>query len=131
MDFPFIFSLGGRQALNGIPQETITQVNNSGKGWIENAWVDQKAVLQHQAVGYFLGHGGWNSIVESLAQGVPRILWPLAQCDQAINAALLSTREAPVGFELLQVSHKLTYMVPVFANSKIVNMRSRYEREKL
>ena len=40
----------------------------------------------------------WNRPKSSLAQGIPIILWPLAQCDQAINAALLSTRKNPVAF---------------------------------
>lgn len=105
LDFRFVFALGGGRGPSIIPQEMIQSVNSSGKGWIESSWVDQKAVLQHHAVGWFLGHGGWNSITESIAQGVPMIMWPLVQCDQAINAANLSTREHPVAFELLQASH--------------------------
>ena len=90
-------------ARNAIREETIRRLNSSGKGWIHNSWVDQHAVLQHPSVGWFLTHGGWNSVSESLVQGIPLILWPLQQTDQAINSALLSTRKNALGFELLQV----------------------------
>ncbi|MCJ1398745.1 hypothetical protein MMC11_001946 [Xylographa trunciseda] len=103
LPFPFVFSLGGTLATNAVPADTIERVNASGAGLVCNAWVDQQAVLQHPALGWFLSHGGWNSISESLAQGVPMIVWPLSQSDQAINAAMLATGERPVAFELMQI----------------------------
>lgn len=104
MEFPFVLCLGGLASKNAIPEGIMESTNSSGKGWIHNSWVDQQAILQHPSVGWFLSHGGWNSISESMAQGIPMILWPLQQSDQALNAALLSTRDDPLGFELLQVS---------------------------
>ena len=59
-------------------------------------------MLQHPALGWFLSHSGWNSITESLAQGVPMIVWPLSRSDQAINAAMLATGKRPVALELMQ-----------------------------
>ncbi|KAG0532709.1 hypothetical protein BDA96_04G130400 [Sorghum bicolor] len=40
-------------------------------------WCPQEEVLRHAAVGCFLTHGGgWNSVCESVAAGVPMVCWP-------------------------------------------------------
>ncbi|KAJ7436856.1 hypothetical protein FB451DRAFT_1453522 [Mycena latifolia] len=97
--FPFIFALGGKLA--SLPKELIERVNSSSKGLICAFWVEQRAILQHNGVGWFLTHGGWNSISESLSQGVPLIVWPTTG-EQPINAALLSSGTYPVAIELMQ-----------------------------
>ena len=56
-------------AANGLSVETISRINASGQGLIQNGWVDQRRILQHSSTGWFLTHAGWNSISESLAQG--------------------------------------------------------------
>jgi UDP:flavonoid glycosyltransferase YjiC (YdhE family) len=51
------------------------------------AWSPQKAVLGHPAVTAFFSHGGGNSILESLAAGVPLIIMPFFG-DQPMNAMI-------------------------------------------
>ncbi|KAJ7751878.1 hypothetical protein DFH07DRAFT_825755 [Mycena maculata] len=98
--FPFIFALGGKMA--SLPREIIDRVNSSGRGLVCESWVEQRAILQHAGVGWFLTHGGFNSITESLSQGIPLIIWP-TNAEQPVNAALLSSEPNPVAIELLQV----------------------------
>lgn len=51
-------------------------------------WCDQSAVLSDLAVGGFLTHCGWNSIVESVWNGVPMICYPFF-VDQPTNRKLV------------------------------------------
>lgn len=48
-------------------------------------WAPQVAVLAHSAIGGFVSHCGWNSLLESLWFGVPTATWPL-YAEQQANA---------------------------------------------
>ena len=48
-------------------------------------WAPQVEVLAHRAIGGFVSHCGWNSILESLWHGVPIAAWPV-YAEQQINA---------------------------------------------
>jgi hypothetical protein len=48
-------------------------------------WAPQVAILAHPAIGGFVSHCGWNSVLESLRLGVPIATWPL-YAEQQFNA---------------------------------------------
>ncbi|KAI3798198.1 hypothetical protein L1987_33467 [Smallanthus sonchifolius] len=51
-------------------------------------WCSQVEVLNHQAIGCFLTHCGWNSTTEALAAGVPTVGFP-QWSDEATNAKMI------------------------------------------
>ncbi|KAI9079927.1 hypothetical protein K1719_038173 [Acacia pycnantha] len=59
------------------------------QGMVVPFWAPQAQVLSHMAIGGYVCHCGWNSIVESIINGVPLIAWPLF-AEQKLNAAMVS-----------------------------------------
>ncbi|KAI3860786.1 hypothetical protein MKW92_048125 [Papaver armeniacum] len=39
-----------------------------GKGLVERGWVNQRRILSHKAIGGFLSHCGWNSVMAMMAE---------------------------------------------------------------
>uniref|UniRef100_A0A0D9XD87 Glycosyltransferase n=1 Tax=Leersia perrieri TaxID=77586 RepID=A0A0D9XD87_9ORYZ len=58
-----------------------------GRGMVVREWVDQWRILRHASVKGFLSHCGWNSVMESIAAGVPLAVWPMG-AEQPLNAVL-------------------------------------------
>ena len=61
-------------------------------------WAPQVTILSHPAIGGFVSHCGWNSILESIWFGVPIAAWPMF-AEQQFNAFQL-VREFEIGVEL-------------------------------
>ncbi|KAL0796789.1 hypothetical protein Bca101_068166 [Brassica carinata] len=59
-----------------------------GRGIVFRGWAPQVAVLSHVAVGGFLSHCGWNSVMEAVASGTMILAWPMG-ADQFVDARLL------------------------------------------
>ncbi|CAM0882839.1 unnamed protein product [Alopecurus aequalis] len=54
------------------------------RGFVVKNWAPQAEVLQHGAVGAFVTHCGWNSVLEGIVSGVPMICWPM-YAEQRMN----------------------------------------------
>uniref|UniRef100_A0A1J3IU29 Glycosyltransferase n=1 Tax=Noccaea caerulescens TaxID=107243 RepID=A0A1J3IU29_NOCCA len=84
----FLWSLRTEDVANDddlLPEGFLDRV--SGRGMI-CGWSPQVEILAHKAVGGFVSHCGWNSIVESLWFGVPIVTWPM-YAEQQLNAFLM------------------------------------------
>ncbi|CAH8261355.1 unnamed protein product [Arabidopsis lyrata] len=69
-----------------LPEGFFDRTKDKGK---VIGWAPQMAVLAKPAVGGFVTHGGWNSILESLWFGVPIAPWPL-YAEQKFNAFMMA-----------------------------------------
>ncbi|PRQ22973.1 putative flavonol 3-O-glucosyltransferase [Rosa chinensis] len=70
-----------------LPNEEFEQ-RLEDKGLIIRGWAPQLLILEHEAVGAFMTHCGWNSILEGVAAGVPMITWPVS-AEQFYNEKLV------------------------------------------
>ncbi|KAF8019214.1 hypothetical protein BT93_G0027 [Corymbia citriodora subsp. variegata] len=59
------------------------------KGLIIRGWAPQALILDHEAIGGFVTHCGWNSILEAVTVGVPLVTWPVA-AEQFYNEKLVN-----------------------------------------
>ncbi|KAM4087822.1 hypothetical protein ACB094_07G024700 [Castanea mollissima] len=48
-----------------------------GKGLIIRGWAPQMMILDHEAVGGFVTHCGWNSTLEGVSARLPMVTWPV------------------------------------------------------
>lgn len=60
-----------------------------GKGLIIRGWAPQVLILDHEAVGGFVTHCGWNSALEGISAGLPMVTWPVF-AEQFYNEKLIT-----------------------------------------
>ncbi|KAI3820917.1 hypothetical protein L1987_08471 [Smallanthus sonchifolius] len=82
----YIFSMkaSGSSSIRSEFEEDLV----AGRGFVVKGWAPQLAILKHRAVGSYLTHCGWNSMLEGIAAGVMTLAWPMG-ADQFANATLL------------------------------------------
>ncbi|KAG0586398.1 hypothetical protein KC19_2G087700 [Ceratodon purpureus] len=62
-----------------------------GRGLLQSSWAPQPKILSHRAVGLFMSHCGWNSILEAISTSTP-ILGRPCFVDQWLNATFLEDK---------------------------------------
>ncbi|XP_031262984.1 hydroquinone glucosyltransferase-like [Pistacia vera] len=78
---------GQNEFLKFLPEGFLERTK--GRGLVVPSWAPQAQVLSHDSTGGFLTHCGWNSVLESVVNGVPLIAWPL-YAEQKMNAVTLT-----------------------------------------
>ncbi|KAH7689861.1 UDP-glucuronosyl/UDP-glucosyltransferase protein, partial [Dioscorea alata] len=71
----FVWVIGSGEVVEWIPEGFEKRVQ--GRGLVVKGWAPQTEILNHRAVGGFVCHCGWNSVMEAVVGGVPVITWPL------------------------------------------------------
>ncbi|KAG4987886.1 hypothetical protein JHK85_030869 [Glycine max] len=77
----------GDVVLDYLPKGFVKRTE--GVGVVVPMWAPQAEILGHPATGCFVTHCGWNSVLESVLNGVPMVAWPL-YAEQKMNAFMLS-----------------------------------------
>lgn len=81
---PFIWSLRDNSKVH-LPNGFLEKTKVNG---LIVPWAPQLDILAHSAVGVFITHCGWNSLLESISGGVPMICRPFFG-DQRLNGQLI------------------------------------------
>ncbi|KAK6143590.1 hypothetical protein DH2020_023938 [Rehmannia glutinosa] len=68
---------------------TLFSATQLRKGLMIKGWAPQVLILEHESVGGFLTHCGWNSLLEGVIAGKPMITWPIS-AEQFSNEKLVT-----------------------------------------
>ncbi|PRQ60230.1 putative hexosyltransferase [Rosa chinensis] len=86
------------------------------RGLIVKSWAPQVAVLNHDSLGGFVSHCGWNSVLEAVCAGVPIVSWPL-YAEQRFNRVIL--------VEEIKIALPMNESLDGFVNATEVEKRVR------
>jgi hypothetical protein len=85
---PIGFDIKGEFREEWLPEGFEKRMTERKQGLLVHNWAPQLEILSHESTGAFLSHCGWNSVLESLSQGIPIIGWPMG-AEQIYNLKML------------------------------------------
>nr|QSB46670.1 glycosyltransferase [Rubia yunnanensis] len=123
-----------------FPKGFEDRIKENGKGLIIKGWAPQLLILNHESVGAFVTHCGWNSTLESVSSGVPMITWPMF-AEQFLNEKLLTdvlkigvavgaTQWSRVNVEVLKGEKLAEAVARVMVGGEAVAIRTRAKELK-
>ncbi|MBA0744504.1 hypothetical protein Gogos_007119, partial [Gossypium gossypioides] len=92
-----------------LPQGFLERTKE--RGLVVKSWAPQAAVLNHDSVGGFITHCGWNSVLESVCAGVPMLAWPL-YAEQRLNRVLM-VEEMKIALPMVESETGFVYSTEV------------------
>ncbi|KAJ4473111.1 hypothetical protein J3R30DRAFT_764566 [Lentinula aciculospora] len=133
---PFIFS--HPSPFHRFPDEMKQKIAASGIA-MELSWSPQELILTHPVTGWFITHGGWNSMQEAFMHRVPLIFWPF-HADQPYNAMrmltlkasleLIEVRTGPVGARIPYKCKTIPSFTPASAKAEIMHLVEQLKGEE-
>ncbi|KAF7849608.1 hypothetical protein BT93_L0482 [Corymbia citriodora subsp. variegata] len=79
-----------------LPDGYESRIRN--KGLIIRGWAPQVLILDHEAIGGFVKHCGWNSTLEAVTAGMPMVTWPVTA--EQFHNKLFVTQVLKVGVDI-------------------------------
>ncbi|KAL2905184.1 Scopoletin glucosyltransferase, partial [Bienertia sinuspersici] len=83
----FIWVVKNRKSKEWLPTGFKQRIGE--KGLLIRGWAPQVLILEHEAIGAFVTHCGWNWTLEAISAGVPMITWPIF-AEQFYNEKLVT-----------------------------------------
>ncbi|KAJ4780666.1 Glycosyltransferase [Rhynchospora pubera] len=112
-----------------LPEGFIDRTKD--RGMVVKQWAPQVEVLNHESVGAFVTHCGWNSILEATMAGVPMIGWPM-YAEQKLNKIYL-VEEMKVAVDMKGYDEDIVVAKEVEDKVKLImeSEESRVIRERM